>query len=168
MAKNCVFRKKGGVAGQGLVTEDRPLRSRPSHGVRGKGFVEGRGLTFQPFPLGWREGGRGGTSQAFPWKGKGDRRRRWMRLIKIKRRKKFRCTRWGAKPRPRTGWGSPAGSPRFVFCLQKTKPSPPRSYGCSAHFAEKRKFKDFGLKSFDLTGEKLRPAIREGFPERTA
>ena len=74
----------------------------------------------------------------------------------------------GAKPRPRTGWGSPAGSPRFVFCLQKTKPSPPRSYGCSAHFAEKRKFKDFGLKSFDLTGEKFRPAVREGFPERTA
>ena len=70
----------------------------------------------------------------------------------------------GAKPRPRTGWGSPAGSPRFVFCLQKTKPSPPRSYGCSAHFAEKRKFKDFGLKSFDLTGE--RSFLLWGFRKR--
>ena len=45
-------------------------------------------FVLQPFPLGWRESRRGGTSQAFPWKGKGDRRRRWMRLIKIKRREK--------------------------------------------------------------------------------
>ena len=54
-------------------------KSAPSLGA-GKGFAKKRDLTFRPSSLGWRESERGGTPQAFPWKGKGDRRRRGMRL----------------------------------------------------------------------------------------
>jgi len=60
--------------------------------------------------------------------------------------------------------GAPLRGAPVLFSVCRKQNLRPRSYGCSAHSAEKRKFKDFGLKRFDFTGERLRPAVREGFP----
>ena len=155
-----------------------------------------RGLTFRPSSLGRREGGKGGTSQAFPWKGKGDHevvdevdlslaqtnlhfavRRNIIarRAISFPKEISFaagkhhcRRRRLGGRSPVRGRGGAPLWGAPVLFSVCRKQNLRPHSYGCSAHFAEKRKFKDFGLKSFDFTGEKLRPAVREGFPERTA
>ena len=187
--RKTAFFGKGFFVKPKCETGYRPSPSRHPHGVRGKGLAEGRGFVLRPSSLGWRESERGGTSQAFPWKGKGDRRRRGMRLTSrqgegdgaegradevdknqeagksfrirgdpFRRRRRQLSLRerakklpmhpsGGAKPRPRTGWGSPAGSPRFVFCLQKTKPSPPQLWMLRA-LRGKKKIQRFRLEKF--------------------